>query len=408
MVRLVCMCLNVKIHAQSLGLPYNQATLEHRSTLSSEFFSREPKEIVLNLEGIHIEHAYLMTNQQCGPWIVHRCNNCQMVTHATQSNPDEKRVLVSSDLLSDEQMINRLTILPEYSPLFKVVVRANSETIPVAMDWAPKEVNETLEMLQMKLNSFLVTEEHAMEERIREYQEQEHNGYANLQTKVKNDKNAIINTVLANIYKNVSESLVEAMKESPVPPENDMMSSSPLTFGGVEMNKSPDDSPLKYPVSRIKSGSGWRSEKPDNWMPKRREAENDAVVDNDDVFQYDPGFQDDPSELPFSESDEEQQHDTDDSATENVVPSSQSEASAIGKFSTSVPITVPQWGRQISHHIDFDDDEIDAAPKDAETMAASIQALARSIHGDSSSVFGELPTSRTRARVLSSQNSFQY
>lgn len=29
------------------------------------------------------------------------------------------------------------------------------------------------------------------------------------------------------------------------------------------------------------------------------------------VFQYDPGFQDDPSELPFSESDEEQQHDTD-------------------------------------------------------------------------------------------------
>lgn len=27
---------------------------EHWSALSSEFFSREPKEIVLNLEGIHI------------------------------------------------------------------------------------------------------------------------------------------------------------------------------------------------------------------------------------------------------------------------------------------------------------------------------------------------------------------
>lgn len=47
---------------------------------------------------------------------------------------------------------------------------------------------------------------------------------------------------------------------------------------------------------------------------------------------------------------------TADSATENVVPSSQSEANVIGKFSTSVPITVPQWGRQISHHIDFGDD----------------------------------------------------
>lgn len=29
------------------------------------------------------------------------------------------------------------------------------------------------------------------------------------------------------------------------------------------------------------------------------------------VFQYDPGFQDDPSQPPFSESDEDERHDTD-------------------------------------------------------------------------------------------------
>jgi len=42
-------------------------------------------------------------------------------------------------------------------------------------------------------------------------------------------------------------------------------------------------------------------------------------------------------------------------------------------------------------------------PKD---MAASIQALARSVHGDSATVFGELPKSRNRhAHPLSSQTS---
>ena len=34
--------------------------------------------------------------------------------------------------------------------------------------------------------------------------------------KAKNDKNAIINTILVNIYRNLSEELTEAMKESPV------------------------------------------------------------------------------------------------------------------------------------------------------------------------------------------------
>lgn len=51
-----------------------------------------------------------MTSQQCGPWIIHRCNNCQTVTHATQSNLDEKRALVSSDLLVSITLVH-LTVL---------------------------------------------------------------------------------------------------------------------------------------------------------------------------------------------------------------------------------------------------------------------------------------------------------
>jgi hypothetical protein len=264
---------------------------------------------------------------------------------------------------------------------------------------------------------FLVAEEQAMEERIREFQEQERENYATLQTKAKNDKNAIINTILVNMYKNVSESLMEAMKESPIGSVetsqalNVMTSVSPLSFGNyMDDGQSPNDqfSPRR-PISRSESNRSKRSDKLMERTARRKtEPKKEAFGDDDDdVFQYDPGFQDDPTQPPFSESDEDEPHDTDDSSAAEDVGVTQRNVPA--NFSTSVPINVPQWGRQISHNIDITDEvDCDIAPKDAESMAASIQALARSIHGDSSRVFGELPTSRTRARVMSSQSSYRH
>lgn len=416
MIQLVCGCLNVKIQAKSAGQPVDPTSIEGLQVKAGdEFFGQQLREVHLNLEGIHVEHAFLVTKNVCGSWIVHRCDNCRMTTHATHSSVENERVLVSPHLLSDEQVIRRLTISAEYSPLFKIVVKETSENVPVASDWTSKEVNETLQLLQKKLNVFLVAEEQSMEERIREFQEQERENYAKLQTKAKNDKNAIINTILVNIYRNVSESLMEAMKESPVGSVDAMMeaqdvmtSVSPLSFGNyLDGGQSPNDqfSPRR-PISRSESN---RSKRSDKLISKRKtEPKKEVFGDDDDVFQYDPGFQDDPTQPPFSESDEDERHDTDDSSAAEDVGMTQRNGTG-NNFSTSVPINVPQWGRQISHNIDISDEvDYDPAPKDAESMAASIQALARSIHGDSSRVFGELPTSRTRARVMSSQSSYRH
>lgn len=418
MIQLVCGCLNVRIHVKSAGQPVDPTSLEGLQVKAGdEFFGQQPREVILNLEGIHVEHAFLMTKNVCGSWIVNRCDNCRMTTHATRSSAEKERVLVSHDLLSDEQMIQRLTMSPEYSPLFKVVVKETSENLPGAIDWVSKDVSETLQALQKKLNAFLVTEEQAMEERIRGFQEQERENYAKLQTKVKNDKNAIMSTILVNVYKNVSESLVEAMRESPVGSVDAMMhaddvmtSVSPLTFGHTPDGQSPNDqfSPRR-PISRSESNRSKRSDKLMDRISKRKaEPKKEVFGDDDDVFQYDPGFQDDPSQPPFSESDEDEPHDTDDSSAAEDVGVTQRNGGT-GNFSTSMPIKVPQWGRQISHQIDISDEvDYDPAPKDPESMAASIQALARSIHGDSSRVFGELPTSRTRARIMSSQSSYRH
>jgi Proline-rich AKT1 substrate 1 len=48
--------------------------------------------------------------------------------------------------------------------------------------------------------------------------------------------------------------------------------------------------------------------------------------------------------------------------------------------------------------------ENSALPQDAESMAASIKALARSVHGNTSEIFGELPQPSTRARVISAHS----
>jgi len=48
--------------------------------------------------------------------------------------------------------------------------------------------------------------------------------------------------------------------------------------------------------------------------------------------------------------------------------------------------------------------EVDAVAGDPARMAASIQALARSVHGNTSEIFGELPRPPTRVRNTSQRS----
>ena len=50
----------------------------------------------------------------------------------------------------------------------------------------------------------------------RVFQETERENYARLQSKARSDKNLMIATILSHVYKSMSESLSEAMRDSPV------------------------------------------------------------------------------------------------------------------------------------------------------------------------------------------------
>jgi len=190
-----------------------------------------------------------------------------------------------------------------------------------------------------------------------------------------------------------------------------------------KLGQMPRGSPSEKGVSQGESGKsstvkpvtgGGESEA----LPVQQPRDVDPPADlQDDVFDYDPGFQEDPSQ-PLTDSDSEADDDDDGSSTTNDNSYNLDDdteriggTSSTQLFSTSVPINVPQFKtfrqqqqQQLQRHVEKDsNDTLNMKPDE---MAASIQALARSVHADSAMVFGELPKSRTRtSRTLSTQGS---
>jgi hypothetical protein len=327
----------------------------------------------------------------------------------------------------------------DYSPAYKIVIKNNSEATspPLTIELTSQDVRCELEKIQTELNTFLMSEESQMEERIRAYEMSEREKYARLQSKARSDKNTMISRLLTTVYRTVSESLSDAMVESPVGSLVEQVEAMKVTETTAvsmaphgdkpshqqaqceEDDDEPDDLlfPLRrLPVSRSNSTTTKRPSGSQPGVDIRsvvREDFHAGPVAIDDVFQFDPGFQEDPT-LPFSESDEDV-NDTDDSSLvdDGIQRSSHSSGnSGISQgvrgaapgtgFSTSVPIDVPAWmgsstGQSQMYQFD-DEDDLNNGPHDPARMAASIQAMARSVHGNSSEIFGELPKPPTRAR----------
>lgn len=451
MGKLTCDCLNIQIHTKSELIPFDSTAIIEKlckGECCKEFFSQHLSEVLLNLEGVFVAYPSLLRTHPCGSWCVHKCGNCNAFTHATSTLiPDDCRILVQSGLISDDDAaFEALLSSDDYSPAYKIVLKSSPETFATSLsiDQVSPDVRKQLETIQTQLNSFLVTEESQMEERIRSYEKSERDAYARLQSKARSDKNLMLSRLLNAVYQTVSESLSDAMVESPIGSLVEHMhmmqaeradahadrhaadeSSQPLDESDHDNPDTFDEDvvfPLpRLPVGRNSSVTGKRSlTSAADIVPAAvsRDFRVGLSEQIDDVFQFDPGFQED-SNTPFSESDDDV-NDTDDTPDSSLVDdgihrSSHSSGSSRGGtggpvgaapgagFSTSVPIDVPAWMRfsaTHSQHMQFDDeDDLDSAPRDPARMAASIQAMARSVHGQTSEIFGELPKPPTRANV---------
>ncbi|XP_064600332.1 uncharacterized protein LOC135466652 [Liolophura sinensis] len=375
MVLLTCDCLNVKIDVGETDL--NSSCPDIPSGYEDcDFFRSDLMEAKISPSAIHQEHSYLVHKAQVKDWLVHRCVNCGLYTHAVPSLPSRKGVLVSKTLLSDPDAQERLTRSSDYSPLFRVVLRGQdpnmSPSLPVTGDSnsAFHSLQSCISHIQQDLNTFLLQEEAQMEERVRVYQDEQRDIFSELEERVKNDKKKMISILFNNMQTSSEESTVSMNGNRPVlrPTKS------------VPMASSTNSSRHKGPDRRSENAASRpRSLRPYDHSP---DSEPMFMLDDDD---------DDDEDTPFSISDEE---DTDDSIQmDDARRSSSSSGNLNSVFSTSVPISVPVWKPRSPRRTDLDDKDIRAPAPDQ--MAASMQALARSVHNnDVTNLFGELPRPR--------------
>ncbi|XP_061181384.1 uncharacterized protein LOC133189954 [Saccostrea echinata] len=356
-----CLCLNVKIFCKTK--PSFQQNEDLWKT-KYEFFSQKLGQA--SDAEVKKEHTYLVHKHAVGEWIVNRCLNCGVETHATRQGTSV--VLLSPQLQSDLHISERLMQSPEFSKVFNIVLHGQSITI--SSHDMPDPSSKNYESLQVELthiqdqvNSFLLQEEEDMEKRIRDFEEDQRAKFQALQSSVQTEKKKMINLVLQ----------AEKQLDTSVPEKNELPNLSAV------MSKSSK----KPSLTRVKSTPNKRLHSVDEY---------EQTPDSDVMFLLE-GEGQGQDEL-FYTSEEEEEEETDSRKNSSL------SSDRTGRFqkrplqySSSVPIMVPRWGMTANKDSGDESDE-DPAPSDPEEMAASMQALARSITNDERMIFGDRPRPR--------------
>ncbi|CAH1785407.1 unnamed protein product [Owenia fusiformis] len=400
MGKLTCACLNIKIHIkQAESQPLDLNNFDADAHLKAhDFFKEDVCQAILDLAGITQEHGFLVKTEECGDWRVSSCSNCDMFTHAVQARVRSGIVLVNNALKSDPAIIERLMTSSDYSPLYKIVLQKRTEedtqpirSIPLS-DSRYESLQHSLTTIQHVLNTYLIQEETAMEDRIRHFEEEQRAVYNTLKSRAKQEKNTMARLALANQDITIQTTLSHAMSDLMSPandrfgvksPEKDSNQSSPNTGSFKGSISSP-----AFPGRLANYGA--RSHEATSFLANKPTASPDA----DAVFALE-GFEDEI--YAFDGSDD---NDTDDNSSLTDSYSDEPRVNQPGhvNFSTSVPISVPtDWAmlrKARNSTTEYPDEEV---PED---MAASIKAMARSVHESSTEMFGDLPKRHIRTRDI--------
>lgn len=374
MVVITCNCLNVKLSSKQNP---NTAVFDFLTDSGSENTPFYPNKVLL-VEvidpGITIEQDYLVHRQQIGEWLVHSCLNCGLDVYATK--PRSSRLLINQKVQYDPAVIDRLHHHPNYSDVFELVLPEKDtpfQTIPDRSSGQFESLQGEINMVQEQLTNYIIQEETEMENRIKQYEEEQRILFQQLQEKVRKDKKKMISVLL------------EAQK----------MKSVGDNTGSKNVSKTPERLKPKGMMSQKTALSRAKSTP----VPRGQSLE-DYDQNDDGMFMFDGGDID--SEEQFYHSEDESESEEGSERGEREAPSTVKKNKLI--YSASVPISVPTWCPGIRETVDIEEfDEDGSLPTDPEQIAASMQALAQSIHNDERYIFGERPRPRLNTGDFNNQ-----
>lgn len=385
-----CKCLNILIHTenndiQKVELESLQLSETERSDL---FFGQEIRRVVLG--NISKEQAGLVSTRNVGPWIIHTCLNCSLDTHAIHTDRGANFVIIATDLLNGSSNVASLRSLENYSPVFRILINVEvddgTEVSKMAVSQLPANLQLAMTGLQQQLAEVVRREVNTTEEKIRRYTEMQYSALEAFREQAHREHQSLVK-LLMNAHPKVemhsvnrpfsNSSSVSAMAAVP-----SAMEESSLLLPSPRQAIPKPKHPIVTNLTKVKKSVNRQTSQPVNRLES---------LDAEGLFPLD-GMDESPA---LMQSDVEES-DTDDSASHDEgihIPRQRAQSMSMAK---SLPMNIPVFMSAYTH--DIAEEKIPPKEKeDSVDIAASIKALAKSVHGDA--VFGDLPRPRFSTQI---------
>ncbi|XP_050459296.1 uncharacterized protein LOC126855558 isoform X2 [Cataglyphis hispanica] len=399
-MHITCKCLNVSIRSRSTELQrLNIDNVEMTDLERADAFFREDLASVSELETITKEQPGLVEIRNIGSWIIHRCYNCSIYTHAVHREHGAALVLINSNIVLSPEEINKLKSNPDYSSVFRIVINHNLEDL----DDYLQQPNKFSGGLQQQLEEAVQRQTVAIEEKIcafsaeqyrllEQFRERAHNEHRLLSKLVcrREETNRITNDIETSpmIPDNFKNTLTTSTVNTVNPKSN-------LIFNDMKIST---DSNIKHEITtKHSSKSSTNNENTKKKNPLYIYTKESASFDTEALFPFE-GIEDTDAANQLHQWSSEEGSDTDDSSQNEGIHMPRGQRDGHSTLAKSLPVTVPAFPSIVHRAVqDQSDDQLPTDPLDPHNIRASIKALAKSVHGDT--VFGDLPRPRFSTQI---------
>ncbi|XP_012224788.1 uncharacterized protein PRAS40 [Linepithema humile] len=411
-MHVTCKCLNVSIRSRNAELQrVNIDSIELTDLERTDAFFREDLASIPELETITKEQPGLVEIRNVGSWIIHRCYNCSIYTHAVHREFGAALVLINSNIVLSPEEINKLKSNPDYSQVFRIVINHSLEDLDdylqqpnkFSVSQLPNTVQVALGGLQRQLEEAVQRQTATIEDKIRAFTAEQYQLLEQFRERAHNEHRLLSKLVCRGEETNRVTSNIETPPTTPDSFKNTLTTSAANPVN-PKSNVVSDDTKVST-GSNIKHETTAKHSSKDSTNNKNMKKKNSQYIctkesasfDAEAMFPFE-GIEEPDTANPQILWSSEEGSDTDDSGQNEGIQMPRSQRDGHATLAKSLPVTVPAFPSIVRRAVqDQDDDQLPSNPLDPHNIRASIKALAKSVHGDT--VFGDLPRPRFSTQI---------
>ncbi|XP_012243618.1 proline-rich Akt substrate 40 kDa [Bombus vancouverensis nearcticus] len=407
-MHIACKCLNVSIKSRGTELQkVNINDIELTPEEQNDGFFQQNLASIPELEGITKEQPGLVEIRNVGSWVIHRCYNCSIYTHAVHRDYGAALVLINTDIVTSPEEINKLRSNPDYSPVFRIVITHNTldeldyfqQPTKFSVSQLPNNVQVALGGLQQQLEEAVQRQSTEIENKIRAFTSEQYQLLEQFRERAHNEHRLLRRLICKGEEMN---RLTNNIETPPTTPDSFTTSLTTSTTNTVNTSQVVSNETKIIANSNVKYETGAKHSP--NLLV------NGSIDKKDRIYIYtkEPTSFDTEALFPLEGMEDtlntdqvqssEEGSDTDDSGQDEGIHMPRGQRGGHPTLAKSLPVSVPSFPSFVRKTVqDEDDDQLSRDPHDPHNIRASIKALAKSVHGDT--VFGDLPRPRFSTQI---------